>query len=319
MSTFDGIVAEFPDIRVDFFRPGSQAGRPPLAYFLSHVHSDHLIGLETCKSPLIYCSPATREILLRLEKFPHRLNFAKGILETRKQTYRHLKRLLKPIPLETPTTIELSPGRSIRVTLFDANHCVGAVMFLIEDEENAIMYTGDIRSEAWWVNALTRHPVLIPYVSSSYRPPLRRLDNLYLDTTFATKADPYRDFPSKADGTAELLEQVARYPPGTAFYVESWTFGYEDIWQALSTFLSSQIHVDEYRMGLYRALFNGTDPKAPEAVKMTGFRCGNHFIPGYLTDQQVQIHSCEQGTGCSVSSKGKLPVRLLAFLPRLTE
>ncbi|GAB7364671.1 hypothetical protein MBLNU230_g5473t1 [Neophaeotheca triangularis] len=303
MSTFDGVVGEFPDIRVDFFRPGGPGGRPPLAYFLSHVHSDHLTGLESCKSPLIYCSPATREILLRLEKFPHRMNFAKGILETRKQTYRHLKKLLKPIPLETPTTLELSPGRSIRVTLFDANHCVGAVMFLIEDEHNAILYTGDIRSEAWWVNAITRNPIFIPYVFSPGRTPLRRLDNVYLDTTFATKADPYRDFPSKADGITELLEKVSQYPADTIFYVDSWTFGYEDVWQALATFLRSPIHVDDYRLGLYRALFNGSEPKAPETVKMIGYHCGNHFIPGYLTDKQARIHSCEKGTGCPVFKK----------------
>lgn len=43
--------------------------------------------------------------------------------------FKHLKKLLKPIPLETPTTIELSPGNEIQVTLFDANHCAGAVMF----------------------------------------------------------------------------------------------------------------------------------------------------------------------------------------------
>jgi DNA cross-link repair 1C protein len=38
-------------VTVDFFRqiPGR---RPPLACFLSHVHSDHLAGLESFKSPL---------------------------------------------------------------------------------------------------------------------------------------------------------------------------------------------------------------------------------------------------------------------------
>jgi len=128
MSTFDGIVKEFPEIRIDYFRSGKEEAQPPLAYFVSHVHSDHLAGLETCKSPFIYCSPATREILLRLEKYPHRMNFAKGVLESRKQTYSHLKKLLKPIPLDTPTTIELSPGNSIRVTLLDANVSVQVVL-----------------------------------------------------------------------------------------------------------------------------------------------------------------------------------------------
>ena len=178
MSTFDGIVAEFPDIRIDYFRASesSTPSRPPLAYFLSHVHSDHLTGLESCKSPFIYCTPATRDIVLRLEKYPHRMNFAKGILETRKQTYRHLKNLLKAIPLETPTVIELAPGNEIKVTLFNANHCVGAAMFLIEGGGKAILYTGDIRSEAWWVNSLTSNPLLLSYVADELIGQSKQLD-----------------------------------------------------------------------------------------------------------------------------------------------
>jgi DNA cross-link repair 1C protein len=106
------------------------------------------------------------------------MNFAKGILEARKQTYKHLSKLLKAIPLETPTVIELSPSHEIRVTLFDANHCVGAVMFLIEGDGKSVLYTGDIRSERWWVDSLVRNPILLPYVCG-----LKILDCIYLDTT----------------------------------------------------------------------------------------------------------------------------------------
>lgn len=73
------------------------------------------------------------------------MNFSKGILETRQLHYKHLSKLLRPIPLNTPTVIELTPRLSIRVTLLDANHCTGAVMFLIEGDGKAILYTGDIR------------------------------------------------------------------------------------------------------------------------------------------------------------------------------
>jgi Cft2 family RNA processing exonuclease len=53
----------------------------------------------------------------------------------------------RPIPLNTPTEIELTPRRRVRVTLLDANHCPGAVMFLIEGDGKAIIYSGDIRGE----------------------------------------------------------------------------------------------------------------------------------------------------------------------------
>ncbi|CAK1356677.1 unnamed protein product [Cercospora beticola] len=301
MSTFDGIVAEFPDIRIDYFRQSSsQQNRPALAYFLSHVHSDHLQGLETCRSPFIWCSPATREILLRLEKYPHRMNFARGILESRQQTYGHLRKILRPIPCEAPTEIELVPGRSIRVTLLDANHCVGACMFLIEGDGKAILYTGDIRAEVWWVNSITRNPVMVPYARHGSVMPQKRLDTVYLDTTFASKSDRYRHFPSKAEGISELLQKVAQYPPDTEFYIDAWTFGYEEVWQALSLFLRSQIHVDDYRHGLYSSLHNGAEPKAPEAYKLIRTRVGNEEREACLSTRYQRLHSCERGTGCTV-------------------
>ncbi|KXT16489.1 hypothetical protein AC579_1751 [Pseudocercospora musae] len=294
MSTFDGIIAEFPDIRIDRFR--HDPTRPALGHFLSHVHSDHLVGLEARNAVPLYCSPATRELVLRLEKYENRMNFAKGVLEARKHTYKHLRSLLRPIPLETPTHITLSPDNTIRVTLFDANHCVGAVMFLIEGNAKAILYTGDIRSEQWWVNSLCRQPVLLPYLCRANSHPLRRLDNIYLDTTFACKNDRYRHFPSKADGIGELLEKVKEYPSDTEFYLDAWTFGYEDVWKALSAFLRSQIHVDHYKYAIYRALHSAAEPKAVEAYQLIGSTCGNHAQAGCLTDTYSRIHSCEKGT-----------------------
>lgn len=297
MSTFSGYVKEFPYIRIDQFR--SIPGRPPpLACFLSHVHSDHLTGLEGFKSPFIYCSSATRELVLRLEKAYHRINFAKGILESHKYNYDHLKRLLRPLPLDTPTKIELSPGNEIKVTLLDANHCLGAVMFLMEGQGKSILYTGDIRAESWWNGTMSRHPCLIRYTSSN-----SRLDNIYLDTTFATKSDPYRTFPSKSEGVKELLENLAMYPDGYLFYFHAWTFGYEDVWKTLNKVLDSQIHLDEYRYNIYTSV-GDTKRKAPavaEAPSLCGFKVGNQDEPGILTLRPtVRIHSCERGTGCFV-------------------
>ncbi|KAJ5656922.1 DNA repair metallo-beta-lactamase [Penicillium longicatenatum] len=295
MSTFDGIVQEFPEIQIDYFRKNPE--RPaPLACFLSHVHSDHLQGLESFRAPFIYCSPATRELLLRIEKYPHRMNFQKGILESRRLHYKHLGKLLRPIPLNTPTEIELTPKKHVRVTLFDANHCPGAVMFLIEGAGKAILYTGDIRAEQWWTNALVRHPVLIPYTLSR-----KRLDKVYLDTTFAGASNPLREFPSKADGLAELLQKVEAYPEETVFYFRSWTFGYEDVWLALSTALHTKVHLDQYQMSLYRTLLDAPGG-VNEAPGLCGFRLGNGSVEGCLSDNESsRIHSCEPGVSCKVA------------------
>ncbi|KAH7028158.1 uncharacterized protein B0I36DRAFT_147475 [Microdochium trichocladiopsis] len=298
MSTFDGIVREFPSIRIDFF--AGLRERPALACFLSHVHSDHLTGLDTLKSPFVYCSAATREILLRLERYPCRINYAQGILEAREQTYRHLAKVLKPLPLDTPSLIELDSHQRIQVTLIDANHCVGAVMFLVEDEHTAILYTGDIRAEPWWVNSIARHPCLVEYTTG-----LKTLDRLYLDTSMLD------DVPlqTKAEGLRELLSQVSQYPPDTVFCMQAWTYGYEEVWLALSRALKSKVHVDKYKMRIYKSLVSKLDTDkyvtrtylSKEAPALVGFTCGNHQLEGCLTlDEHVRIHSCEKGTHCDV-------------------
>jgi len=144
----------------------------------------------------------------------------------------------------------LEPGNDIQVTLFDANHCTGAVMFckcyicghsslplipspVIEGDSKAILYTGDIRSEPWFINNLTRNPFLLEYTSG-----LKKLDCVYLDTS-NTQPIP---FPSKADGLKELLQKIAKYPADTVFHFEAWTFGYEEVWMALSRALKSPVY-----------------------------------------------------------------------------
>lgn len=312
MSTFDGIVKEFPNIRIDYFRhhPGKS---PPAACFLSHIHSDHLLGLETLKMPFVYCSAATRRLLLRMEKYPHRINFSKGILESRKQTYKHLKLVLRALPLHTPIELELGPKSRIQVTLFDANHCPGAVMFLIEGDGHTILYTGDIRAESWWVNSLVRHPILIPFAIG-----LKRLDCMYLDTTFASHQDIYREFPSKAEGLAELIKKIKQCPNDSIFYFRAWTLGYEDVWITLRDIIGSQIHVDQYHIQLFCSVAEDCINADPGPA-LIGFSLGHRRLPGCLTEEQnVRIHSCEPGMACHRAlSKSKNVVWITPIISRL--
>ena len=221
-------------------------------------------------------------------------------MEKRKQTFKHLRPLLKPLPLDVPVTIELSPGCKIQVTLLDANHCIGAVMFLIEDGKKAILYTGDIRAEMWWVESLCRHPSLVAYTSAAA---FRRLDAVYLDTTFAVPKSPYQDFPAKAVGLTQLLTKLSKYPLDTFFYFHNWTFGYEDVLIAVSKMLQSPIHLDDYRYKIYRSLSRNCGPglECRGAASLCGFQIGNTAQPGIFTSNaQVRLHSCEKGLDCEV-------------------
>ncbi|KAK9376693.1 uncharacterized protein V1513DRAFT_439422 [Lipomyces chichibuensis] len=140
----------------------------------------------------------------------------------------------RAIPYNTPTKIELDPCQTITVTLFEAsnhpqgNHCPGSTMFLIENENKAILYTGDIRAEDWWLESLKRNPILVPYARG-----WKRLDCIYLDTTFCGPSSTYESFPSKvcfilviSQGIGLLISEIRKYPKDTVFHFNAWTYGY---------------------------------------------------------------------------------------------
>ncbi|KAM3069264.1 hypothetical protein ACMFMG_010773 [Clarireedia jacksonii] len=190
----------------------------------------------------------------------------------------------------------------LQVTLFDANHCTGAVMFLFEDKNNAVLYTGDIRSEPWFVNNLVRNPLLLQYTTG-----VKTLDCIYLDTS---NLGPLK-FPTKAEGLRELLEKVSKYPNNTRFHFAAWTFGYEEVWMALSQALGSQIHVDKYKMSLYQSLRGSEVGLASrDGPMLVGYKCGNEEQKGCLTtDKEARIHSCEKGLGCDFHSSDVVFIR----------
>ena len=78
--------------------------------------------------------------------------------------------------------------------------------------------------------------MLVPYTHG-----LRHLDNIYLDTTFAVDNDPYRSFPTKAQGLSELLGEVNKFPNDAIFHFNAWTLGYEEVWMVLAAHLRSQV------------------------------------------------------------------------------
>ncbi|CCG82132.1 Predicted protein [Taphrina deformans PYCC 5710] len=256
MSTFDGCLQEFPNLAIDYFRPRSKSAPPVLAYLLSHVHSDHLQGLENkdFSGALIYCSQATKNLLLRIQERNVRVKYARSEVDRKVLKYAHLvqrrgkqRDILRTIPLHRPT--KLTVGRDqLTVTLFDANHCPGATMFLIESSTSRVLYTGDIRAEPTFLATFLSNPLMIPYTSGQYM-----LDCIYLDTSARVGGQEY---PPKFEGCRQLVRAIAQYPASTNFYFNAWCMGYEDIWMTISRAFRTKIHVDQYRKTLFESIAN---------------------------------------------------------------
>lgn len=87
---------------------------------------------------------------------------------------------------------------------------------VFEGHGKAVLYTGDIRSEPWFVNTIARSPSMVEYSSG-----LKTLDTIYLDTSFVDDIA----FQTKAEGIRELLHKVGRYPTDTIFHFQAWTYG----------------------------------------------------------------------------------------------
>ncbi|NXF71461.1 DCR1B exonuclease, partial [Sclerurus mexicanus] len=120
--------------------------RAPAArlFFLSHMHSDHTVGLSSTWSRPLYCSPVTARLLHRRLQVP--------------------TCWIRPLEVGQSHVVD-----EVTVTLLDSNHCPGSVMFLFEGTFGTILYTGDFR----YTSSMQAEPLLRG----------RHIDRLYLDNT----------------------------------------------------------------------------------------------------------------------------------------
>ena len=164
-------------ICVDAFRYGAVEGC--MAYFLSHFHCDHYIGLTStwCHGP-IYCSRVTANLV--------------------KQQLRVDSKWVVPLEWEKETEVPLTGG--VRVTMISANHCPGSSLFLFEQlrcsgslsRQHRVLHCGDFRA----CREHLEHPLLRPDVQDVITGKTRQqqIDVCYLDTTYL---NPKFAFPSQ--------------------------------------------------------------------------------------------------------------------------
>ena len=166
-------------ICVDAFRYGAVQGCN--AYFLSHFHSDHYVGLTAswCHGP-IYCSKVTANLV--------------------KQQLRVDPKYV--VPLEFEDRAEVPGTQGVAVTMIPANHCPGSSLFLFEKvvgkgpspRMQRVLHCGDFRA----CPAHVAHPLLMPDIVCSItgKTKQQKIDVCYLDTTYL---NPRYAFPSQEE------------------------------------------------------------------------------------------------------------------------
>ncbi|OTB08758.1 hypothetical protein M426DRAFT_51549 [Hypoxylon sp. CI-4A] len=177
-------------ICVDAFRYGAVKGCN--AYFLSHFHSDHYIGLTASWSHgPIYCSKVTGSLVKNQLK-----TAAKWVKE-----------------LEFEETVEVPGTEGVMVTMIPANHCPGSSLFLFEKtigkgpKKQRILHCGDFRACQAHVNHSLLKPETIDSISGKVKQ--QKIDVCYLDTTYL---NPRYSFPPQDDvitACAEFCKSLA--------------------------------------------------------------------------------------------------------------
>lgn len=183
-------------ICVDAFRYGAVEGCN--AYFLSHFHSDHYIGLtSTWSHGPIYCSRVTANLVRQQLKVDPK--YVKA--------------------LEWEEEVEVPGTNGVKVTMISANHCPGSSLFLFENvigkgkdpKTQRILHCGDFRA----CKAHLEHPLLMPNVTNSITKGSKKqkIDVCYLDTTYLNSkyAFPPQEAVIKACG--DLCVNLNKHAP----------------------------------------------------------------------------------------------------------
>ncbi|BGP57846.1 hypothetical protein JCM8202v2_005494 [Rhodotorula sphaerocarpa] len=188
---------------------------------------------------------------------------------------------------------------AVTVTAIDANHCPGSCMYLLESicGARSVLVTGDIRIDADYLEVLRRNPALGPY--TAYAPPASRpgssnqaaastappsgkglggsaderpakrkrvavktLDRIYLDTSQVLLDE---ELVTKENAVADFLSLLDLYPPDTLFYLNAWTWGYEELLKGVYKAYGEKIHLDWHKGCQYSSpAMRASDPLLAE-------------------------------------------------------
>lgn len=229
------------DFCCDGFQYANSAGTR--SFFLTHFHADHYGGItKHWNSGTIYCSIPTANLV--------------------HQQLGVERQYLHPLIMSTPTVIE-SNGKGVTVTLFNANHCPGAVMFLFEVGKRIILHVGDFR---WNYDIMSSQRLLRPFCkvpwsnsrASSSSNAIKRIDQLFLDTTYC---DPQYDLPSQKTcirDTVEVARQEVQRAASSKIRLlmlfGAYTIGKEMIYMSVAKKLKLRVYVDSRRYQILSAL-----------------------------------------------------------------
>ncbi|KAG8517680.1 5' exonuclease Apollo, partial [Galemys pyrenaicus] len=213
----NGLLIPHTPIAVDFWSL-RRAGSARL-FFLSHMHSDHTVGLTSTWARPLYCSPITAYLLHR------HLQVSKQWIRALEVGESHV------LPLD-----EIGQ-ETMTVTLLDANHCPGSVMFLFEGYFGTILYTGDFR----YTPSMLKEPALRVG---------KQIHTLYLDNT---NCNPALVLPSQQEAARQIIELIRKHPQHN-IKIGLYSLGKESLLEQLALEFRTWVVLSPQRLELVQLL-----------------------------------------------------------------
>ncbi|KIK61667.1 hypothetical protein GYMLUDRAFT_166045 [Collybiopsis luxurians FD-317 M1] len=288
-------------IAVDAFKYGTIPGVK--AYFLTHAHSDHYTALSSSwNSGPIYCSEGTANLIIHMLKVD--------------------PRWVHPLPMDIPTEIPSTGG--VYVSLIEANHCPGSCLFLFEGKQTIdagdstfkspfvgskrtfrYLHCGDFRASPAHVN----HPAVKG----------KRIDHVYLDTTYLDPKYTFPPQPMVISACAELAKRIqeddsslGQAQPGTMgawvtttrpnsntkgkqkaggvlMVVGTYSIGKERIVKAVAKALRSKVYCDSRKAAILRCQ---ADPELHALLTKNPLDAQVHIVPlGHVNLDKLKEYS----------------------------
>ena len=246
----NGCVIPGTSIAVDFWQAQKHPGIR--LFFLTHIHGDHVVGLTSTWQRPIYCSPLTAQLLME------RYGISRSVLRPLEEGQTHIvgycqsrcpqahgqatssgmKQLSVPETWKPMKRKDRSCD-SMSVTVINANHCPGAVMFLFEGSFGKILHTGDFRF----------HPEMVEESSLLFKH-IGSIDRLYLDNTYCS---PKCVFPSRQEALEEIVDIVKRHSDhDIVFGIRD--LGKEQLLAAVALALGESVNVSARTLSVASAL-----------------------------------------------------------------
>ncbi|MES1921990.1 DNA cross-link repair 1A protein, variant 2 [Bonamia ostreae] len=196
-----------------------------MVFFLSHFHTDHYKGLlKSFSEGDIYCSPITASLVLA------KIGVNKKYLKPLQIGVKH------KIPIK-PTNQIFSKSTYSYVTLVEANHCPGSVIFFFEiPNKKVILHTGDFR----FGDQLKNNPICAKNKNVSF---------MYLDTTYC---NPRFVFPTQKKCCEYVSQNIDKLKSDSKilFVIGSYNLGKEKIFVSVFKKTELQIYVDPKRVSI---------------------------------------------------------------------